>query len=360
MLNPNERDASLVSLFISEGQYVKKDEILCTLETTKSVSDIYAERDGYVIGLMLAPNQSVTVGDTLCYIATQPDWKPTQKKIELNDRTTPSELPPGLRITNPALALAQQDNLDLRILPTDRLVTQDIVQKYLKHSSLPALADFNINILGKPETAVVIYGGGGHGKSLIELINAMGTYQIIGVIDDGFPVGTKILGYPVLGDNQVLPALFNLGVQHAINAIGGIDNLNSRIEAFNRLREAGFTCPVVTHPTAFVEKSATIEPGTQIFAHAYVGSDALINFGCIINTGAIVSHDCVLGKYVNLSPGATLAGRVQLADSVLVGMQATVNINVVIGTRVRIGNGATVKAAVPEGGIVRAGTAWPK
>ncbi len=79
----------------------------------------------------------------------------------------------------------------------------------------------------------------------------------------------------------------------------------------------------------------------------------------IINTGAIVSHDCVLGDYTNLSPGAILAGTVQVGSGVLIGMGATINLEARIGAGARIGNGATVKSDVPEMGVVRAGTVWP-
>jgi acetyltransferase EpsM len=40
-------------------------------------------------------------------------------------------------------------------------------------------------------------------------------------------------------------------------------------------------------------------------------------------------------------------------------MNATVNLNITIGAGARIGNGATVKADVPSGGRVYAGTIWP-
>ncbi len=53
-----------------------------------------------------------------------------------------------------------------------------------------------------------------------------------------------------------------------------------------------------------------------------------LGFGAIVNTGAIVSHDCILGDYVNLSPGAILAGEVSVGSAALVGMGVTVNLRV--------------------------------
>ncbi|MBP1702324.1 MAG: hypothetical protein H6Q38_1431, partial [Chloroflexi bacterium] len=72
-----------------------------------------------------------------------------------------------------------------------------------------------------------------------------------------------------------------------------------------------------------------------------------------------ISHDCQLGDYVNIAPGAILAGEVNIEAGALVGMGVTVNLRVKVGAGARIGNGATVKSDVPEKGIVRAGTIWP-
>jgi sugar O-acyltransferase (sialic acid O-acetyltransferase NeuD family) len=205
---------------------------------------------------------------------------------------------------------------------------------------------------------VIIYGGGGHGKTLIELLWALHTYRVVGIIDDGLPPETEILGVKVLGDGSRLPELYRQGIRLAVNAVGGIGNLSIRISVFNRLSEAGFACPAVIHPTAWVENSAHLSTGAQVFAHAYIGSDARVGFGCIINTGAVVSHDCRLGDYSNISPGAILAGEVKIGTGSLIGMGATVNLQVAIGAGARIGNNATVKEDVPERGVVRAGSIW--
>jgi len=66
-----------------------------------------------------------------------------------------------------------------------------------------------------------------------------------------------------------------------------------------------------------------------------------------------------LGEYVNLSPGAILAGAVRVGDRALIGMGATINLGVSIGAGARVGNSAVVKSDVPENGIVRAGGIWP-
>jgi acetyltransferase EpsM len=208
-------------------------------------------------------------------------------------------------------------------------------------------------------TAILVFGGGGHGKTLIDLIRSLGTYRIAGVLDDGLPAGTEVLGVPVLGGAGMLPDLYGRGVRLAVNAVGGINHVDVRLRVFEQLAAAGFVCPNLVHPTAFVENSAVLEGGVQVLAKSYVSSSVRIGYGSILNAGVVVSHDCAIGRCVNLSPGALLAGNVCVEDFAQIGMGVTVNINITIGRTARVGNGATVKADVPAEMVVWAGTIWP-
>lgn len=357
LLNPNEPEARLVNLAVQDGQRVATGDLLCILETTKSTAEVVAERDGFVVNLYVTPGQLVAAGENLCYLAESQDWKPDETELPSfpPDRArTSTNLPDGLRITQPALTLAVQSDLDLHQLPVGPLVTENMVREIIVNSqrSVDLSSEFN-------PRSILIYGGGGHGKTLIDLIRALRMYHIVGILDDGLAKDIQVMGVPVLGGAEALSELYTGGVRLAVNAVGGIGNLDSRVQVFKRLARAGFVCPTLVHPSAVVEPSADLSPGIQVFSHAYVGSQARLGFGVIINTGAVVSHDCLIGDYANLSPGALLAGGVDVGESVLIGMGVTINLGVRIGRKARIGNGATVKDDVPESGVVRAGSVWP-
>lgn len=291
----------LAALPVKEGQAVQQGQLLARVEGKDICQNLESPGNGFVVGLHAIPGQTVHAESVLCYICSQPSISAAQ---------------PGPRVVFP-------------------------------------------NAIAFDPTALIIFGGGGHGKTVIDMIRALGTYRIVGIIDDGLPPGSDVLDVPVLGGEKDLSDWYDRGVRLAVNAVGGIGNVNVRLKVFDVLSKAGFVCPVLVHPSAVVERSATLEAGVQVFAHAYVGSAARVGFGTVINTGAIVHHDCVLGQVVNLSPGATLAGNVRVEDYVQIGMQATVNLQVTVGSGSLLGNGCTVKANVPPNTRVRAGTIWP-
>ncbi len=355
LINPNEPEAMLAAVHVQTGQQVRRGEVLCTLETTKSAADLLAEADGYIAGLQYATGDSVRAGEVFCYLAEEPGWTPPESEpASSNGEKAP---PPGLRITQPALALAREKGLDLGQLPVGPLITESMLRPLVEQAAGPAYAP--------PQgpfdpTAILVYGGGGHGKSLVDLLRALGSYNIVGIVDDGLEAGSQIMNLPVLGGSEVLAGLGEKGVRLAVNAVGGIGNIRVRIQVFQKLAQAGFACPAVVHPSAWVEPSASLAAGVQVFPQAYVGSEVQLGYGVIVNSGAIVSHDCRIGDYANISPGAILAGEVQVGAAALVGMGTTINLQVSIGAGARIGNGATVKSDVPEKGVVRAGAVWPQ
>ena len=218
----------------------------------------------------------------------------------------------------------------------------------------PKLPNFSFD-----STAVLVYGAGGHGKTLVELIKSMHTYHVAGLIDDNMTPGTLISGVPVLGNADVLADCYRQGLRLAVNGVGGIGNVDVRVKVFEILAANQFACPVIVHPTAWVEDSAVLEAGVQVLAHAYVGTEAHVGFGSVLNVGVCFSHDVMAGKVCNFSPGAMLGGNVVVGDYTQVGMNATINLGVKVGRRARIGNGATVKADLGDTGVVHAGAVYP-
>ena len=348
LLNANEPEARLIGIHAKDGQAVDKGALLFTIETTKAAADIEAPEHGFV-HILVKEGATLAVGDRIAVITENMD-----EKIEFNKGGQPSiHLAGDLRITKPARTLAESLGVDFASLPTDRLITEEFIQQA---SMVTEKLKIELPAVEKPY--LVIYGGGGHAKAIMDMVKQTNLYSIAGIVDDKIPAGTVILGIPVLGTRAVLPALFEQGVKLAANGVGGILDIAVRVRVFELLKKSRFKFPVLLHPRATIEPSAKVGDGLQVFANAYVGSETILHPMCMINTNAVVSHDCEVGKYTHIAPGALLAGHVHIGERTLVGMGVTTTIGVKIGSGVRIGNGAIVLADVPDQTIIQAGRYW--
>jgi sugar O-acyltransferase (sialic acid O-acetyltransferase NeuD family) len=243
--------------------------------------------------------------------------------------------------------------LELAALSTDRLITEAMVRELASRQ-----VDTEISFPQFSDSHILIYGAGGHAKAVMDMVRAIGAYQIAGIVDDKIPTGTEVLGIPVLGSRTILPQLARARLKWAANGVGGIIDIGVRVKIFTLLEENGFSFPALVHPRAMVEPSAQVGEGVQVFPQAYVGSSVVLHPRCMVNTGAIVSHDCEIGSYSHIAPGAMLAGHVHVGERTLVGMGVTTAIGIRIGSGARIGNSAILYADVPDRAIIKTGSVY--
>ncbi len=347
LLNANEPEARLAGVHVKEGQAVNKGSVLFTIETTKASADVEAPVDGFV-RLLATEGETLAVGERLAVITESVD-----EPLPAAARAEHAEAGGALRITKPARALAEALGVDLAALPADRLITEEIVRR-----AAGTAQTIELTLPESDKPSILVYGGGGHAKSVMEIVRQMQAFSIAGIVDDGLEAGTSVLGMRVLGTRAVLPALLEKGVRLAANGVSGIVDINVRVRIFELLEGSGFSFPTLVHPRAAVEPSARLEEGVQVFANAYVGSEAVLGPRCMVNTNSVVSHDCSVGAYSHIAPGALLAGHVHVGERSLIGMGVTTAIGVSIGDGVRIGNGAILLADVPDRTIIQAGRFW--
>ncbi len=193
----------------------------------------------------------------------------------------------------------------------------------------------------------MIYGAGGHGKVVADILLRAGGCEVLGFVDDGREAGTVVLGLPVLGGREWLRAQTSDGAGMAV-ALGIGDNA-ARERTFGFCRELGLRLLTAVHPTAAVAPSARLGEGTVVMANASVNPDARVGAGAIINTGAVVEHDCVVGDFAHLSPNAALGGAARVGRLAHCGLGAVVLPGIGVGDRAVIGAGSVVNRNIDSG-----------
>lgn len=189
--------------------------------------------------------------------------------------------------------------------------------------------------------SVIVIGGGGHAKVVIDCILSAGD-SVVGILDDALEVGTRVLGIPVLGrvdewekfnENKFIIAIGNNEVRHV---------LSERINA---------DWHTAIHPTATLSKFASVGAGSVIMPHAVVNAEASVGEHCIINTSAVIEHDSVIGNFAHISPAAALAGNVRVGAGTHIGIGASIRNNITVCEGVTVGAGAAVVKNITEKGI---------
>jgi UDP-perosamine 4-acetyltransferase len=190
---------------------------------------------------------------------------------------------------------------------------------------------------------LILYGAGGHGKVVADLVEKLGAFKVAGFLDDSRT--GEFYGYPVLGRGEDAALLVKKGVKLAIATVGNCLHRKRLHEALSR---AGFELAVAVHPSAVVARGAVLGPGTVIMPGTVVGPDVRIGQGCVVNTGAVIDHDCVLDDFVHVGPGASLSGEVRVGEGTLLGTGSSVRQGVSIGCWSMIGVGAAVVSDMPD------------
>jgi len=193
---------------------------------------------------------------------------------------------------------------------------------------------------------VVIYGAGGHGQVVAEIIELVGKYHILGFVDDDPTLqGQQVGGYPVLGDRSALQGLRDRGVSRCIVAIG---NNEARGELASLVKSLGFDLITVVHPSAQVSPRAAIGEGSVVEACAVIKTGSSIGRLAIINSCASIGDYVVIGERVHISPGVSIATGVEIGEGTHIGMGASIIPKVKIGRNVVVGANAAVIRDLPD------------
>ncbi len=168
---------------------------------------------------------------------------------------------------------------------------------------------------------ILLIGGGGHCKSVIDVIELEDKYIIAGIIDKKEHIGQNVLGYKTIGSDDDLEELFKI-YKYAVITVGQIKSNSLKVKLYNLVKNIGYELPTIISPLAYVSKHASLEKGTVILHHALINANAKIGKNCIINSKALVEHDVVVEDNCHISTGAILNGGVLVKENTFFGSNA--------------------------------------
>ncbi|MCB0598865.1 MAG: acetyltransferase [Lewinellaceae bacterium] len=196
---------------------------------------------------------------------------------------------------------------------------------------------------------IAIYGAGGQGREVLQLIRQANAVQLrwecIGWFDDGLPRGGQVAGLPVLGGMADLNAWEE--PLHLAIAIGWPA---VKKKVLRKIQNEQLSFPILIHPSVALEpeevaigEGTIITQGCRFTVNIRIGRFVLLNLGCIL------THDCVIGDYCGLMPSVNISGEVVVEDGAYLGTGVQVIQQRRIGADSIIGAGAVVTRDIPAG-----------
>ena len=188
-------------------------------------------------------------------------------------------------------------------------------------------------------TPILIAGAGGHAKACIDVIEATGKYEIVGLTGTIDECGTSVLGYPVIGQDNMLADLRNRVTCLAIG-LGQLRSCKLRERLYYKAIELGYQLPPIISPFAVVSHHSNIGHGTVVFHGAVVNAATNIGICNIINSKALIEHDVTVGDFCHISTGVIVNG------------------SSIVGARSFVGSGSVIvnNIEVPQDSYIKSGS----
>lgn len=189
---------------------------------------------------------------------------------------------------------------------------------------------------------LVILGSGGFAKEVAFLVETdafyRNEYNILGFIDNYLPVGSIILGKPVIGDDKWL---LDYGHEiYAVCAVGKPESKYNIVEKF--LENKRIIFPNIISSSAIVSEYIDFGMGNIICAGTILTVDIKIGDFVTINLDCTIGHDSIIDNFSTLHPSVNVSGNVKIGKKTEIGTGTNIIQGTEIGDNVIVGAGTVI------------------
>lgn len=199
---------------------------------------------------------------------------------------------------------------------------------------------------------IILVGGGGHCKACIDVLETENKFSIAGILDKASLIGKTILGYPIIGTDELIEKLAKENYCFLIT-IGQIKTTEIREYIYKTIKKFGGELPVIISPNAVVSKYASLQEGSIVMHNSIINAATSIGNCCILNSASLIEHDCKIGDFCHISTASTINGSVSIGDNCFIGSNAVVNNNLKIVSSVIVPSGSRVSKDIEKAGVFR-------
>lgn len=206
---------------------------------------------------------------------------------------------------------------------------------------------------------IIIIGSSNQAKLVIDILNEIDSYEIIGLTSEDHEKGYLVEDFKVLGKDDILNN-YNVKDVKLAMGVGGQRNNLVRKTIYNRLTKLGYSFINVIHPFSSISKTCTLGTGIVIYAGTVINTNAVIGNNCILALNSSIGHDTIIEDHVLISAGTNIGADAKVGESTLIAMGAKVVSGVTIGKNVLMAAGSIAISTIEDNLIVYGIPAKPK
>lgn len=373
----NEDTLILARWYRTDGDFIRKGEVVCGVETTKATVDIEAETEGY-LSCLAAEGARIGVGSPIAALSTRPG---DEVQI-LNDADgEPAE---KRRWTRKAVLVAKRLGVDISRLadanPGKTVSEKDVraaheatqVQRPAPDTAppprangaaarSPATASRRVADLyadsypaNQPERLLLLGGGAGAGAMAVDVLSRNHAQRPVAILDGNAAThGKTVGGIPVLGGMSLIDDLLG---ENAFDAavILFTQDVEERAGVFEALKARGVRFANLIDPSVQIRGGTTFGEGNLVMANAFFSTAVTVGDNCFFASHCVVEHHSRIGSHCAFGPRTTMSGAVTVGDRVKTGMSVSIEPYVTIGGSCLIASGCVITSDLPAHSLVKA------
>ena len=338
----NSNGAVIREWVVSDASHVTKHQIIAHVETSKAIYDVEASTDGILV-------HSASVGSEVPFskpIATIFEAGESIEKAKLTNKASP-------RITKKAAALADQYGIDIALITSDGIISEDDVRAFVGDNK-SAQTSFLTPVEYPSSVKKVLVIGAGNGLAQVaDILMHYPEYRIVGCVDDSEKYsGMEPFGVKLFGKVTEAKKLFKEKIiDCAIVAISS--NVSVRKEIFELVRSWGIPFINAIDPSARINRFSALGSGNVICSFVHIGTYTQLGDNNFVSAHCNIDHHNIWGSHITLGPGCHFSGRVQVSDCVKFATGIFVQNGIVIGQDTTIASGAMITASIPSHSLVK-------
>lgn len=337
-INVNDTEVTLIEKKLSSGEFVQQDQLVCSVESTKAVVEIFSDYEGFIL-YVSDQGATLKIGEPIAYVFSSVEdldvFKENSNEISVNNKKIISKK--ALKIMNEN-GLTEKDFSEFSVISYNSVISKlKSLEKPSKSSVILDNYDENdILLIGDLNSCIVAF----------EIFNQNNKYKPVSYISfDGSEIENL--------DTVELSDLSLVREKGLKNVFICFPDSYPQEDLILKIENLNFTFQSCISRNADISITSKLGKSVLIQGFSLIGPKCEIGNFCKILNNVSIAHHCKLGDNISIADGSHIGGHVTIEDNVYIGIGVNINRRVVVGSSSTIVSGMTVTDFVKKNTILK-------